>query len=107
MHARLPLALGVVLNLVATPASAQVPPKVQLWYESVDGHVQDLAGGSAASVAPQNQRVWIAQGRARAAIRVSDRARMFSEDKTFSSSDHPENREEILAVELDELNDRL
>ena len=106
MNARMLLALAAPL-LVASQASAQAPTKVGLWYEALDGHVQDLCGPTDASVAPQNKRVWIAQGRVRAAIRISDRARQFGEDRTFDSSDHPENREEIVAVELDELNQRL
>lgn len=70
--------------------------------EAYDGPVEDIAGPSVSSeYAADDQRVWLATGRVRAAIRVSDRKRMVDEDRTFSSFDSPR-KEKVCVLELNE-----
>jgi hypothetical protein len=72
-----------------------------------DGRAEDLAGPSSV-VSPANERVWIANGRVRWAIRIEDRQHQLSEDWKFSSgSPSFSGVQRVLAVELDEIHHRL
>jgi hypothetical protein len=47
--------------------------------------------------------MWLAQGRVRAAFRLSDNARMFDEDQSFPVGADAEDRELLVAVEVNEV----
>lgn len=85
-------------TLTAPPASAQGLSAV---YEYRDGEVYDIAAQSDASTFPDEKRMWVAQGRVRAAVRLSDGARMRSEDRSFLTTPSGP-RERPICVEIDE-----
>lgn len=92
-----------LLALSALPGLATGQAQVmqtELHGDVLDGEIADLAIQSDATSAPQNKRGWIAQGFARAAIRISDGARMNAETTTFDAvTGTPE---KPVALELDE-----
>ncbi len=91
------------LAFLAAVGSARMQVTLGTGFELRDGETRDVATQFDATANPQNRRAWIAQGRVRAALRFSDRARMFAEDETFSSVASPR-REQVIAVEYDDTN---
>ncbi len=77
-----------------------VPTTLQCAYENVDGQVEDCASMPDATSQPGRHRVWLAQGRCRAAVRVSDGVRMNTEDVYFRATGLAA-REKPMAVEVD------
>src|SRR5688500_4441280 len=76
--------------LLPIGSSAQTPlPLMDLQTQSLDGNAADIVGPSDATqpaTDPFLERVWGAQGRRRAAWRISDRERIFDEeDKNFDT----------------------
>lgn len=99
------LAVAVLAALSCSVVSAQGGVQLTPTAEVFDGPVTDIAGPSSSSeTTPEDQRVWIASGRNRVALRVSDRQRM--EVETFSGFASPY-KELVLAVELLEERDEL
>jgi hypothetical protein len=100
-------ALLASLGLLPAPAKAAQTPLLPTLTKNLDGTTTDIAGPADSSSAPEQKRVWIAEGRVRTAIRISDRQRMFAEDRSFSSSVSAQTYESLIAVEVDEVNQRL
>lgn len=91
------------------PASvhAQAPTQLQTLSENLDGVVEDIAGPRT-FVDPAISRIWVAKGRVRASLRMSDRVRVHAEDKTFSSgAASAGNPETIVALDFNDANGRL
>lgn len=65
--------------------------------EALDGSMNDLAGPPQSSN-PESDRVWLAQGSLRSALRVDTAERVFAEDRTFPPGD-PEKRESVERLE--------
>ena len=80
--ARALFAAATLLALAAPPARAQLSTD----FELKDGEVLDIAGQGNGSVSPASKRVWLAQGRVRVALRVSDGQRMTAEDRIFTDT---------------------
>jgi hypothetical protein len=70
-----------------------------------DGTLADMALPTDAAVQPDDARGWIAQGRVRAAIRMSDGRRMDAENEQFSAASG--SAELVTAIALDEAEQRL
>jgi hypothetical protein len=83
----------------AAVAQPPAPRLLETVFEVQDGDVQDVAGTRVAPANPSWQRVWLAQGRVRAAIAAGTRERKSSEDRTFDalSAGH---HEKVIAVEV-------
>jgi hypothetical protein len=94
-------------GLLPAPARAAQTPLLPTLTNNLAGTTTDIAGPADASSAPDLKRVWIAEGRVRTAIRISDRQRMFVEDRSFSSSVSAETYEPLIALEVDDVNQRL
>jgi hypothetical protein len=108
-----PQVLAWVVFPVAVVAAASGPARAlqinqlsTLGEEVRDGRVEDIAGPVFVTNSSES-RIWLAQGRVRVALHASDHERMFDEDTTFQDSDHADDYERILALEVDDLNDRL
>lgn len=71
--------------------------------ENVDGWVADTAALYDAATAPGDCRMWVAHGRLRSAVRLSDFERVNDEDRFFSATGLAV-RETPLALEVDEDN---
>jgi hypothetical protein len=69
--------------------------------ENQDGKVQDIAAQTDAGDS-QSTRMWLAQGRVRAAFRLGDRVRMFAEDQSFPPGAAAQDRELLVAIEVEE-----
>jgi len=95
------IAMTALLGLACAPGSGPPALLASVPHGDVhDGTIADMALPSDASVQPELARGWIAQGRVRAAIRLSDGERMNAESEEFSSvTGEPE---QLLALELDE-----
>ena len=100
------LAAGLLVAAFAGRSASAQAVQLPTVAEVQDGKVLDLAGQSDATGDPYAARVWLAQGRVRWAIRAADRQRMHSEDRVFNSVD-PELNEQILAIEVDEVRQRI
>jgi hypothetical protein len=85
-HSRSIALLAAIALTTACGSSAGDPPDPSVALETVDevfdGTMNDLAGPPS-SADPDNDRVWLAQGLYRTALRVSDAQRIFAEDATF------------------------
>jgi hypothetical protein len=92
------LVLPALLVTAALPSSAQVP-QLGTRDNRLEGTTFDIAGPADAAIDADQKRVWIAQGRVRTAIRISDRQRQFGEDISFSSSVSDQTYESIIALE--------
>lgn len=76
--------------------------------ECFDGTVQDAVGPSDATASAANKRLWIAHGRLRSAVRLSDHARMVDEDYLdFNVTGESIVSEEPFGLALDEANNLL
>ena len=73
--------------------------------ESLDGSMNDLAGPPR-STSPETDRVWLAQGSLRSALRVDTAERVFAEDRTFPPGD-PSKREWVARLEYGPAKQRL
>ncbi len=96
------VALPCILQVLLCPTALCEPqlPELETIMEGLDGMQLDLCGPVDATDQPGTLRVWKAQGRRRTAIKIDTRERRFSEE----SKDH---LSKLVAVELDETNDRL
>lgn len=79
------------------------PESLQTAYENFDGLDNDCAAQSDATVDPEDKRMWVAHGRLRSAVRLSDGLRMNREDAVFALTNAAA-FERVLALELDEAN---
>jgi hypothetical protein len=95
------------LALLPAPARAAQTPLLPTLTNNLAGTTTDIAGPADASSSPEQKRVWIAEGRVRTAIRISDRQRMLAEERSFSSSVSAETYEPLIALEVDDVNQRL
>lgn len=97
------ISLAALATMLLGLMSSRVAGQSQLVSESEvrDGEIHDMASQLDATSAADTMRAWVAQGRVRAAIRLSDRARMAAEDKTFSRL-NPTIKEWVLKVEVDD-----
>jgi hypothetical protein len=93
----LPFALLAAPLLAAAPARSQVLLTTES--ESQDGEVRDLATPELSSAPLDARRVWIAEGRVRAALRLADRERMPLEDRVFPLPDTRNQDVRALAVD--------
>jgi len=91
------------------PGAAFAQDQLGTQYECRDGQVRDIAAqADAADGTDITKRAWIAQGRVRMAVRMSDRQRMPNEDKKFANvfSSYPwaapTKYESVIAVEVNE-----
>lgn len=73
--------------------------------EALDGSMSDLAGPPQ-STSPETDRVWLAQGSRRSALRADTAERMFAEDVTFPPGD-PVNHEYVARLEYGPAKQRL
>ncbi len=73
--------------------------------EALDGSMNDLAGPPL-STDPASDRVWLAQGSLRSALRVDTAERVFAEDETFPTDD-PANPEFVARLEYGPTKQRL
>jgi hypothetical protein len=102
------------LSLLASGARAGAAPSQQpvsftTQADVLDGKTFDIAGPKDLETHPTTKRVWLAQGRARLALRASTRERLPSETRTFNSFDAPafDHKEQVKAVEYGDLYKRL
>ena len=81
-------AVRALLVSAALVASSALPARAQLVtdFELKDGPIHDLAGQGNASTLADTKRIWLAQGRVRAALRASDGKRILTEDRKFTDS---------------------
>lgn len=91
---------------IAGAQAAQAPVRMVAETETLDGETLDITGPRDATSNPHSLRAWVGQGRVRVALRVSDRARVFAEDRTFEAA-VPGEFEKLLAVELNEARELL
>jgi hypothetical protein len=96
---RASIALAVLVVVVGGVARGQSVPLVTST-ENQDGKVFDIATQMDAILSPQNKRMRLAQGRVRAAFRLSDRERMFGEDQSFPYAAAPNARELVVRLSL-------
>jgi hypothetical protein len=94
------LGLLGTLVLVADRASAQLAQDFDL----KDGPIADIAAPADATLSPGGKRVWLAQGRVLAALRVSDGARMRSENQVFMNGSV---QTRPISIEIDDANNLL
>jgi hypothetical protein len=101
IRCRIEVFAGIAITLMLWPSSASAQTHLVSESEARDGEIHDMASQFDATSSADQKRAWVAQGRVRAALRLSDRARMAAEDKTFSQLD-PNIKEWVLRVELDD-----
>jgi len=95
------LALSTWAQQQGAAQSAPLRPRLlDTVFEVQDGDVQDVAGMRVAPADPTLQRVWLAQGRVRAAFAAGTRERLLNEDRRFDSLS-PGKHEKLVAVEVD------
>lgn len=75
------------------------PTGMELAFECPDGIIQDLAAMPDATTNPQDKRLFIAQGRTRASLRISDGLRIPSEEKSFRVT-NTKVREKVLSLAI-------
>ena len=96
----------LALALLSTSAHA-AQSKLATYTENREGVVEDVAGPRTFED-PTNSRIWLAEGRIRAALRMGDRARMHDEDHLFSSGiSSAQTYEKLIALEFNDTNGRL
>jgi hypothetical protein len=105
MHALpTPLAACAIACLLlaagCAPTSSNAVAALATESDVLDGSVLDLAAAEDATADPDGARIWIAEGRVRAAVRASTRERMISEDETFPAG--ARHKEKVEAVEVDD-----
>ncbi len=105
-----------LLVLLALSAPLQAQNLLATEFELKDGAIQDTAAHHDATSGPSNKRIWLAQGRVRAALDLQAAQRMAGEDRYFdgvapqllpTTPGATSGWEKVLQVELDEANAKL
>lgn len=86
--------------------TAAPAPGLELAYENPDGPAYDAVALYDATASPASKRVYVAQGRVRSSLRISDYQRMPREDVRFRASGLAHN-ETVIALAIDSVNSRL